>query len=113
MTLTIPSELKYRRLYLQKKLWDRRKQLVAAYKSEDIKRISRAKLSLARVLHELAESPELGLPRPFNWGGLEIVYKNNFDNSITWVQCLSTKSDMHKVAVLLERSVFDVQIRML
>lgn len=113
MTLKIESELKRRRRYLQVKLWDRRKQLISAYKSEDQTRINKAKLSLARVLHELAESPELGPARLFNWGGLSIIYSNNFDPTISWEQCRLTLSDMHKVAVLLERSVFDVQLPLL
>ena len=108
MTLKIAPELKNRRKYLQTKLWDRREQLISAYESGNQTRINRAKISLVRILRELAESPELGPKRAFDWGKLEIVYIYNFDPGICWKQCESTFGDMYKIACLLERSVFDV-----
>ena len=108
MTLTINPVLKSRRKYLQIKLWDRRVQLIQAYAAHDQGRIVKAKLSLARILKELVESPELGPRRTFNWGNLEVVYRGGFDSRICWEQCESTLGDMYKVACLLERSVFDV-----
>lgn len=106
MTLTINSTLKARRKYLQIKLWDRRLQLLTAYESNNPDRIVKAKLSLARILRELAESPELGPRRRFDWGKLWIIYAYNFDPVISWQDCEATEGDMHKVAHLLERSVF-------
>ena len=108
MTLKIASELKNRRKYLQTKLWDRREQLISAYESGNQTRINRAKISLVRILRELAESPELGPRRTFDWGNLEVVYRGGFDSRICWEQCESTFGDMYKIACLLKRSVFDV-----
>jgi hypothetical protein len=109
MTLTISSNLKSRRTYLNTKLSHRKTLLLRAYITKDQSRINRNKLSLARILHELAESPELG-PKPiFKWGQLEIVYRGNFDPDISWAMCEASKSDPYLVACLLERSVFNVQ----
>lgn len=108
MTLKIPPELKNRRKYLQIKLWDRREQLISAYASGSPTRISKAKISLSRILRELAESPELGPKRRFDWGKLWIVYAYGYDHTISWEDCQATLGDMQKIASLLERSVFDV-----
>jgi len=109
MTLNIDTTLRSRRKYLQIKLWDKRIQLIRAYEANSQIRVNKAKLSLARILRELAESPELGPKRPFSWGNLEVVYKGGFDQTICWPMCEATNSDMYKVACLLEWSVFSDQ----
>ena len=107
MTLNMDPTLQSRRKYLQVKLWDKRIQLIRAYEANSQVRVNKAKLSLVRILRELAESPELGPKRSFSWGNLEVVYRGGFDQFICWPMCEATDSDMYKVARLLEWSVFN------
>lgn len=105
MTLHIPPDLRVRREYLQDKQSHAIARLIRAYISSDPTRIVKAKLSLARILKELSESPELGPKHPFKWGQLETVYRGQFDEVISWAACESTNSDPWQVATLLERSI--------
>lgn len=105
LTLHIEPKLSARRKYFQDKQSHAKARLVRAYVAADQRRITRAKISLIRILKELAESPELGSKRPFSWGDLEIVYRGGFDPLITWADCEETKSDWWKVAFMLERSL--------
>lgn len=103
--LNIPPELKSRREHLRKMVYLWKRQLIRAYASTNPVRIRKAKISLARVLYELAESPELGPPPKFEWGlELEMVYKFGFDPNISWKACEYTQGRMYRVARLLEAS---------
>lgn len=106
MTLYIPPSYKARRQALFEELWDRKQQLIGAYLSESPTRITKAKLSLARILKELAESPELGPRRPFRFGHkLEAILQYGFDPNLSWDSIVATRGDWYQVAFLLERSI--------
>jgi len=106
MTLAIEPHLQARRELLLAWVRQYRKRLLQAYISGDPVRIRQNKLSLARHLKELAESPELGPKLPFIWGGLEVVYQYGFDPTISWPDYLDAEDDWWKVARMLEASVF-------
>lgn len=106
MTLYIPPSYKARRQALFEDLWDLKQQLIKAYMSESPIRITKAKLSLVRVLKELAESPELGPRRPFRFGHkLEAILQYGFDPNLSWDSIVAARGDWYQVAFLLERSI--------
>ena len=106
LSIKVPAHLKSRRTQLNKLSYHYKRQLVRAYVSGNQVRIDKAKLSLARVLKELAESPELGPRMGFKLGyRLELIIKRGFDPRISWEQYEATNNNWYKVAVLLERSV--------
>lgn len=73
MTLALSSELKASRTRLLQYISMAKAQLLRAYVSRDRRRIVKAKLTLARHLRELAESPELG-PQPLFHPGQVFYY---------------------------------------
>lgn len=95
------------RLRLLRYLSATRNQLFRAYVDGNERRIAVAKLRLARLLKEIADSPELGPTFPFKWGSkLEILLERDFDPELGTED--SGTTDWYQLANKLESQAQDV-----
>lgn len=102
MTLKIPPDLAVRRLSIQKYIYLAKKQLVGALLSNSPERIRKAKLTLARHLLELAESPELGPTPAFRYShDLTILIKHFQAGGLDWGICEQLSPSYRATAVYL------------
>lgn len=106
MVLNLSEPYKARRTLLLQYVSVAKYQLFRAYAAQDQNRIFKAKLSLARHLRELAESPELG-PKPiFKPGELFYFFLNaSADPDITAHDLQLCRGDYLAIANLLEREL--------
>ena len=80
--------------------------LLYAYSSGDIRRINLAKSRIARYLHELADSPELGGTYTFKFGEILSLYiQSGHDDSLEWIVLDSLKDNWSRLADYIERSI--------
>jgi hypothetical protein len=106
VVISIPNDLKSRRHYIFKKMYDAKYRLAHALADKDPVRVREAKIALIRYLLELHESPELGPKREFKLGyRLELLIGLDADPSISLAEVNCARKDWYALAKLLERSI--------